>query len=160
MGRSFECVHFTSSSHAAKLRALLSSTMRRLPTLSGGASGRWPRPFSGFKCQSLFLFLFLEKGQWAWIHFNKSPDVTRHSGINTRKEKWIGQLPLRRCLTKIDQRSSMHLPCVISRGCLWKIDVQVLPALLQKLSRLGSPYQSSDRTSHMASNCSATTFWL
>ena len=34
----------------------------------------------------------------------------------------------------VNQRSWVHMLSVISRGCLWKIDVWVLPALLQRLT--------------------------
>ncbi len=44
-----------------------------------------------------------------------------------------GQVPLRAGLAMVAQRSSVHLLSVISRGCVWEIDVWVLPALLQRL---------------------------
>ncbi len=46
---------------------------------------------------------------------------------------------------------------VISRGCVWEIDIRVLPALLQRLKGWGSACQCSDHTPHTASNWSA---WL
>ncbi len=48
-----------------------------------------------------------------------------------------GQVPLRTGLAMVDQRSWVHLLSVISRGCVWKIDVWVLPALLQRLKGRG-----------------------
>ncbi len=55
----------------------------------------------------------------------------------------------------VDQRSWVHVLSVISRGCVWEIDLWVLPALLQRLKR--SACQCSDHTPHTASNWSA---WL
>ncbi len=37
----------------------------------------------------------------------------------------------------VDQRSWVHVLSVISRGCVWEIDVWVLPALLQRLKGWG-----------------------
>ncbi len=54
----------------------------------------------------------------------------------------------------VDQRSWVHVLRVISRGCVWEIDVWVLPALLLGG---GSACQCSDHTPHTASNWSA---WL
>ncbi len=48
-----------------------------------------------------------------------------------------GQAPLRTCLAMVDQRSWEHVFSVISRGCVWEIDVWVLPALLQRLKGWG-----------------------
>ncbi len=48
-----------------------------------------------------------------------------------------GQVPLRTGLAMVDQRSWVHVLSVISRGYVWKIDVWVLPALLQRLKRWG-----------------------
>ncbi len=51
----------------------------------------------------------------------------------------------------VDQRSWVHVLSVISRGCVWEIDVWVLPALLQRLKGwVGSACQCSDirRTLH------------
>ncbi len=45
----------------------------------------------------------------------------------------------------VDQRSWVHVLSVISRGCVWEIDVWVLPALLQRLKGWGgSACQCSD----------------
>ncbi len=61
-------------------------------------------------------------------------------------------------LAMVDQRSWVHVLSVISRGCVWEIDVWVLPALLQRLKGWGgSACQCSDHTPHTASNWSA---WL
>ena len=68
-----------------------------------------------------------------------------------------GQVPLRTGLTMVDQTSWVYVLNVISRGCLWKIDIWVLPALLQCLQGWGSACQCSDHTLHTASNWSA---WL
>ena len=68
-----------------------------------------------------------------------------------------GQLPLRTGLAMVDQRSWVHVLSFISRGCLWEIDVWVLPALLQRLKGWESACQSSDHTPYTASNWSA---WL
>ncbi len=48
-----------------------------------------------------------------------------------------GQVPLRTGLAMVDQRSWVHVLSVISRGCVWEIDVWVLPALLQRLKGWG-----------------------
>ncbi len=48
-----------------------------------------------------------------------------------------GQVPLRTGRAMIDQRSWVHVLSVISRGCVWEIDVWVLPALLQRLKGWG-----------------------
>ncbi len=48
-----------------------------------------------------------------------------------------GQVPLRTGLTMVDQRSWVHVLSIISRGCVWEIDVWVLPALLQRLKGWG-----------------------
>ncbi len=37
----------------------------------------------------------------------------------------------------VDQRSWVHMLSVISRGCVWEIDVWVMPALLQRLKGMG-----------------------
>ncbi len=76
-----------------------------------------------------------------------------------------GRVSLRTDLAMVDQRSWVHVLSVISRGCVWEIDVWVLPALLQRLKGGvcvcvgggGSAYQCSDHTPHTASNWSA---WL
>ncbi len=47
------------------------------------------------------------------------------------------QVPLRTSLAMLDQRSWVHVLSVISRGCVWEIDVWVLPALLQRLKGWG-----------------------
>ncbi len=44
-----------------------------------------------------------------------------------------GQVSLRTGLAMVDQRSWVHVLSVISRGCVWEIDIWVLPALLQRL---------------------------
>ncbi len=48
-----------------------------------------------------------------------------------------GQVPLRTGLAMVDQRSWAHVLSVKSRGCVWEIDVWVLPALLQRLKGWG-----------------------
>ncbi len=48
-----------------------------------------------------------------------------------------GQVPLRTGLAMVDQRSWVHVLSVKSRGCVWEIDVWVLPALLQRLKGWG-----------------------
>ncbi len=48
-----------------------------------------------------------------------------------------GQVPLRTGLAMVDQRSWVHVLSVISRGCVWEIDVWVLPELLQRLKGWG-----------------------
>ncbi len=48
-----------------------------------------------------------------------------------------GQVPLRTGLAMVDQRSWVHVLSIISRGCVWEIDVWVLPALLQRLKGWG-----------------------
>ncbi len=40
-----------------------------------------------------------------------------------------GRVSLRTDLAMVDQRSWVHVLSVISRGCVWEIDVWVLPAL-------------------------------
>ncbi len=40
-------------------------------------------------------------------------------------------------LATVDQRSWVHVLSIISRGCVWEIDVWVLPALLQRLKGWG-----------------------
>ncbi len=44
-----------------------------------------------------------------------------------------GQVPLRTGLAMVNQRSYVNLLSVISRSCVWEIDVWVLLALLQRL---------------------------
>ncbi len=56
----------------------------------------------------------------------------------------------------VDQRSWVHVLSVISRGCVWEIDVWVLPALLRRLKGWGSACQCSDHTPYTASNWSAS----
>ena len=58
-----------------------------------------------------------------------------------------GQVPLRTGLAMVDQRSWVHVVNVISSGCLWEIDVRVLPALLQRLKGWGGQPVSA-RTIH------------
>ncbi len=50
-----------------------------------------------------------------------------------------GQVPLRtgHPVAMVDQRSWVHVLSIISRGCVWEIDVWVLPALLQRLKGWG-----------------------
>ncbi len=48
-----------------------------------------------------------------------------------------GQVPLRTGLTMLYQRSWMHVLSVISRCCVWEINIWVLPALLQMLKGRG-----------------------
>ena len=50
-----------------------------------------------------------------------------------------GQVPLRTGLAMVDQRSWVYVLSAMSRGCLWKIDVWVLPALLQRLQGWSQP---------------------
>ncbi len=62
-----------------------------------------------------------------------------------------GQVPLRTGLGMVDQRSWEHILSAISRGCVWEIDVWVLPALLQRLKVWGGQYVSAQtirRTLH------------
>ncbi len=62
-----------------------------------------------------------------------------------------GQIPLRKGLAMVDQRSWVHVLIVISRGCVWEIDVWVLPALLQRLKGWGGQHVSAQticRTLH------------
>ncbi len=40
-------------------------------------------------------------------------------------------------LAMVDQRSWVHVLSIISRGCVWGIDIWVLPALLQRLKGWG-----------------------
>ncbi len=47
-------------------------------------------------------------------------------------QRLTGQVPLRTGLAMVDQRSWVHMLSVISRGCVWDINVWVLPALLLK----------------------------
>ena len=68
-----------------------------------------------------------------------------------------GQVPLISGLAMVNQRSWVHVLSVISRGCLWKIDVWVLPALLQRLKGWGGQPVSTQTIHHTASNWSA---WL
>ncbi len=67
------------------------------------------------------------------------------------------QVSLRTGLAMVEQRSWVHVLSVIFRGCVWKIDAWMLPALLQRLKGWGSACQCSDHTPHTASNWSA---WL
>ncbi len=67
------------------------------------------------------------------------------------------QVPFRTGLAMVNLRSWVHVLSIISRGCVWEIDIWVLPALLQRLKGWGSACQSSDHTPHTASNWSA---WL
>ncbi len=46
----------------------------------------------------------------------------------------------------VDQRSWVHVLSVISRGCVWEIDVWVLPALLQRLKGGGGGQPISAQT--------------
>ncbi len=48
-----------------------------------------------------------------------------------------GQVPLRTGLAMVNQRSWVHVLSVISSGCVWEINVWVLPALLQRLKGWG-----------------------
>ncbi len=48
-----------------------------------------------------------------------------------------GQVPLRTGLAMVDQRSWVHVLSIISRGCVWEIDIWVLSALLQRLKGWG-----------------------
>ncbi len=47
------------------------------------------------------------------------------------------ELQLRTVLAMVDQRSWVHVLSIISRVCVWEIDVWVLPALLQRLKGWG-----------------------
>ncbi len=47
------------------------------------------------------------------------------------------QVPLRTGLAMVNQRSWVHVLSVISRGCVWEIDVWVLPVLMQRLKGWG-----------------------
>ncbi len=47
------------------------------------------------------------------------------------------RLSLRTGLAMVDQRSWVHVLSVISRGCVWEIDVWVLPTFLQRLKGWG-----------------------
>ncbi len=59
-----------------------------------------------------------------------------------------GQVSLRTGLAMADQRSWVHVLSVISRGCVWEIDVWVLPALLQRLGGQPVSAQTIHRTLH------------
>ncbi len=48
-----------------------------------------------------------------------------------------GQVPLRTGLAMVDQRSWVLMLSVKSRGCVWEIDVWVLPAFLQRFKGWG-----------------------
>ncbi len=68
-----------------------------------------------------------------------------------------GQVPLRAGLAMVYQINWVHMLSIISQGCVWEIDVWVLPALLQRLKGWGSACQCSEHMPHTASNWSA---WL
>ncbi len=68
-----------------------------------------------------------------------------------------GQVPLWAGLAMVYQINWVHMLSVISQGCVWEIDVWVLPALLQRLKGWGSACQCSEHTPHTATNWSA---WL
>ncbi len=48
----------------------------------------------------------------------------------------------------LNQRSGVHVLSIISRGCVWEIDVWVLPALLQRVKGWGGQPQTIRRTLH------------
>ncbi len=48
-----------------------------------------------------------------------------------------GQVRLRTGFTMVAQRRWVHMLSIISRGCVWEIDIWVLPALLQRLKGWG-----------------------
>ncbi len=54
-----------------------------------------------------------------------------------------GQVPLRKDLAMVDQRSWVHVLSIISRGCVWEIDVWVLPSLWQRLKGRGGQLVSA-----------------
>ncbi len=68
-----------------------------------------------------------------------------------------GQVPLRAGLAMVYQINWVHMLSIISQGCVWEIDVWVLPALLKRLKGWGSACQCSEHMPHTASNWSA---WL
>ena len=79
------------------------------------------------------------------LHIKMASPIRRFQTLwNWAAARWprpysglTGQVPLRTGLAMVNQRSWVHMLSVISRGCLWKIDVWVLPALLQRLKGLG-----------------------
>ncbi len=52
-----------------------------------------------------------------------------------RRLTW--QVPFRTGLAMVNLRSWVHVLSIISRGCVWEIDIWVLPALLQRLKGWG-----------------------
>ncbi len=57
----------------------------------------------------------------------------QHGGQSRPYSGLTGQVPFRTGLAMVDQKSWVHVLSIISRGCVWEIDVWVLPALLQRL---------------------------
>ncbi len=66
-----------------------------------------------------------------------------------------GQVPLRTGLAMVDQRSWVHVLSVISRGCVWEIDMSAASIAAEVEGVGGSACQCSDHTPHTASNWSA-----
>ncbi len=83
--------------------------------------------------KDLLLYIKMAKGirrlprpwNWAAVRWPRP-----YSGLT-------GQVPLRTGLAIVDQRSWVHVLSVISRGCVWEIDLWGLPALLQRLKGWG-----------------------
>ncbi len=106
-----------------------------------------------YKYIVLNLVLSLSLSHTSHWHFNMAPHgkelsedlkkiiVALHKdGVDWAAARWprpynglTGQIPLRTGLAMVDQRSWVHVLSVISRGCVWEIDIWVLPALLQSL---------------------------
>ncbi len=61
----------------------------------------------------------------------------QHGGQSRPYSGLTGQVPFRTGLAMVDQKSWVHVLSIISRGCVWEIDVWVLPALLQRLKGWG-----------------------
>ncbi len=59
-----------------------------------------------------------------------------------------GKVSLRTGLAMVDRRSWVHVLSVISRGCVWEIDVWVPPALLQRLKGWRVSFSSQTYAAH------------
>ncbi len=67
------------------------------------------------------------------VGYKKIAKILKLSCSRVAKTIQRFKVPLRTGLAMVDQRSWVHVLSVISRGCVWEINVWVLPALLQRL---------------------------
>ncbi len=75
-------------------------------------------------------------------------DVGYKKIAKTLKLSLTGEVPLRTGLAMVDQRSWVYMLSVLSRGCVWEIDIWVLPALLQRLKGWGGQPVSAQTICH------------